>query len=66
MADYDFEDKDASDIVGSYTLYKGKNTTATRKLELLLDLKSIILEKMVKFFFSVYSEPIAKLAVRRS
>ena len=42
MADYDFEDKDASDIFGSYTYtsYKGKNTTATRKLELLLDLQS--------------------------
>ena len=40
MADYDFEDKDASDMVGSYTLYKVKNTTGTRKLELLLDLQS--------------------------
>ena len=40
MADYDFEDRDTSDIVGSYTSYKGKNTTAIRKPELLLDLQS--------------------------
>ena len=40
MADYNFEDKTSAKIVGSYTSYKGKNTTATRKLELLLDLQS--------------------------
>ena len=40
MADYYFEDKTSAKIVGSYTSYKGKDTTATRKLELLLDLQS--------------------------
>ena len=40
MADYNFEDKTSAEIVGSYTSCKGKNTTATRKLELLLDLQS--------------------------
>ena len=38
MAEYNFEDKTSAEIVGSYNSYKGKNTTATRKLELLLDL----------------------------
>ena len=40
MADYNFEDKTSAEIVGSYTSYKGKITTATRKLELLSDLQS--------------------------
>ena len=39
MAEYNFEDKTSAEIVGSYTPYKGKNTTATRKLELLLELQ---------------------------
>ena len=38
MADYDFEDKVESDILASYNSYKGKCTTAARKLELLPDL----------------------------
>ena len=39
MADYDFEGKDQTDVLGSYNSYKGKHTTAARKLELLLDLQ---------------------------
>ena len=40
MADYNFNDKEVDDIVASYTAYKGKFTTASRKLELLVDLQS--------------------------
>ena len=40
MADYNFAGKDLSDVLGSYNSYKGKRTTAARKLELLLDLQS--------------------------
>ena len=40
MADYDFEGKTQPDVLGSYNSYKGKHTTAARKLELLLDLQS--------------------------
>jgi len=40
MADYNFDNKEVDDIVASYTAYKGKYTTASRKLELLLDLQS--------------------------
>ena len=40
MADYNFEGKDQTNILGSYNSYKGKHTTAARKLELLLDLQS--------------------------
>ena len=40
MADYDFEGKDEVAVLGSYNSYKGKRTTAARKLELLLDLQS--------------------------
>ena len=40
MADYDFEGKDEPTVLGSYNSYKGKRTTAARKLELLLDLQS--------------------------
>ena len=40
MADYDFSGKQLSDVLGSYNSYKGKRTTASRKLELLLDLQS--------------------------
>ena len=40
MADYNSEGKDQTDILGSYNSYKGKHTTAARKLELLLDLQS--------------------------
>ena len=40
MADYNFNNKEVDDIVASYTAYKGKYTTASRKLELLLDLQS--------------------------
>ena len=40
MADYVFDDKDEGDILASYNSYKGKRTTASRKLELLLDLQS--------------------------
>ena len=40
MADYNFNGKDLSDVLGSYNSYKGKRTTAARKLELLLDLQS--------------------------
>ena len=40
MADYDFEGKDEPAVLGSYNSYKGKRTTAARKLELLLDLHS--------------------------
>ena len=38
MADYNFDNKEVDDIVASYTAYKGKFTTASRKLELLVDL----------------------------
>ena len=40
MADYNFDNKEVDDIVASYTAYKGKFTTASRKLELLIDLQS--------------------------
>ena len=40
MADYNFDNKEVDDIVASYTAYKGKFTTASRKLELLVDLQS--------------------------
>ena len=40
MADYDFTGKDEPAVLGSYNSYKGKRTTAARKLELLLDLQS--------------------------
>ena len=40
MADYNFDNKEVDDIVASYTAYKGKHTTASKKLELLLDLQS--------------------------
>ena len=40
MADYNFDNKEVDDIVASYTTYKGKFTTASRKLELLVDLQS--------------------------
>ena len=40
MADYNFDNKEVDDIFTSYTAYKGKHTTASRKLELLLDLQS--------------------------
>ena len=42
MADYNLDNKEVDDIVASYryTAYKGKYTTASRKLELLLDLQS--------------------------
>ena len=40
MDDYNFEDKTSAEVVSSYTSYKGKNTMATRKLELILDLQS--------------------------
>ena len=40
MAEYNFDDKEVDDIVASYTAYKGKFTTASRKLELLVDLQS--------------------------
>ena len=40
MADYNFEGKDEPTVLGSYNSYKGKRTTAARKLELLLDLQS--------------------------
>ena len=40
MADYNFSGKELSDVLGSYNSYKGKRTTAARKLELLLDLQS--------------------------
>ena len=40
MADYDFEGKDEVAVLGSYNSYKGKRTTAARKLELLLYLQS--------------------------
>ena len=40
MADYNFSGKQLSDVLGSYNSYKGKRTTAARKLELLLDLQS--------------------------
>ena len=40
MAEYDFGGKDEPTILGSYNSYKGKRTTAARKLELLLDLQS--------------------------
>ena len=34
MADYDFTGKDEPAVLGSYNSYKGKRTTAARKLEL--------------------------------
>ena len=40
MADYNFDNKEVDDIVASYTAYKDKHTTGSRKLELLLDLQS--------------------------
>ena len=40
MADYNFNNKEVDDIVASYTAYKGKFTSASRKLELLVDLQS--------------------------
>ena len=40
MADYNFDNEEVDDIVASYTAYKGKFTTASRKLELLIDLQS--------------------------
>ena len=40
MADYNFDNKEVDDIIASYTAYKGKFTTASRKLELLIDLQS--------------------------
>ena len=40
MADYNFEGKEEPTVLGSYNSYKGKRTTAARKLELLLDLQS--------------------------
>ena len=40
MADYNFDNKEVDDIVASFTAYKGKYTTASRKLELLVDLQS--------------------------
>ena len=40
MADYNFDNKEVDNIVASYTVCKGKYTTASRKLELLLDLQS--------------------------
>ena len=40
MANYNFDNKEVDDIVASYTAYKGKYTTASRKLELLVDLQS--------------------------
>ena len=40
MADYNFDNKEVDDIVASYTAYKGKFTTTSRKLELLVDLQS--------------------------
>ena len=40
MADYNFDNKEVDDIIASYTAYKGKFTTASRKLELLVDLQS--------------------------
>ena len=39
MADYNFEGKTQTDVLGSYNSYKGKHTTAAGKLELLLDLQ---------------------------
>ena len=39
MADYTFEGKTQTDVLGSYNSYKGKHTTAAGKLELLLDLQ---------------------------
>ena len=40
MADYNFDNKEVDDIVASFTASKGKYTTASRKLELLVDLQS--------------------------
>ena len=39
MADYNFEGKTQTDVLGSYNSYKGKHTTAARKLELLPELQ---------------------------
>ena len=40
MADYNFEGKTQTDVLGSYNSYKGKHTMAACKLELLLELQS--------------------------